>query len=567
MSSDPLKVVLVWHMHQPDYREPGSGAYQLPWTYLHGIKDYTDMAAHLEAEPEARAVVNFAPTLLEQLDDYVGQIGAFLEDGETISDPLLNALVQPVPPVDSDDRHHLIQACLRANRRRMIERFRPLEELVTIAEWVCEHGHALDYLDPQFLADLLVWYHLAWLGESLRDDARVQRLVDKERRYGLQDRVTLLRVIGEALAGIVPRYRSLAEAGQVELSCTPYAHPILPLLIDLQAGREALPTMPLPLLSAYPGGEDRAHWHVRRGLETFRRHFGFEPAGCWPAEGGVSEAAVRVFAEHGCRWLASGEGVLRNSLAASGRPPRDGHCLHRQYGHVESPGVRLFFRDDGLSDLIGFEFADWSAHDAVANLVGHLENIHGACDDHSDAVVSIILDGENAWEHYPENGRAFLGALYARLVEHPGIELTTFGRVVEAGGESVELERLVAGSWVYGTFSTWIGERDKNRGWDLLGAAKQAFDAAVAEGRLQGDRLRRAEHQLAICEGSDWFWWFGDDNLPSVVSEFERLYRLQLTSLYQLIGETPPDELSRVFTRGGGDGSRGGAMRAGRGGG
>jgi alpha-amylase/alpha-mannosidase (GH57 family) len=238
--------------------------------------------------------------------------------------------------------------------------------------------------------------------------------------------------------------------------------------------------------------------------------------------------------------------------------------VHQAY-RVSSHQPVCFFRDDGLSDLIGFTYSDWHADDAVANLLNHLTNIAKACHDVPGAVVSIIMDGENAWEYYPENGYYFLEALYKGLAEHPKLELTTFSEAVKSPLQTQNLSRLVAGSWVYGTFSTWIGEQDKNRAWDMLVDAKHCFDRAMATGRLSDAQRQAAQRQLGICEGSDWFWWFGDYNPAEAVSDFERLFRRQLTALYQLLGEEPPEYLSRVFARGGGVPQLGGVMRRGSG--
>jgi alpha-amylase/alpha-mannosidase (GH57 family) len=550
-------------MHQPQYRDLVSGVYHLPWTYLHAIKDYTDMAAHLEAVPAARAVINFAPLLLEQIEDYARQVEGFLTNSLAIRDPLLAALISPALPPSEEERIMLIKSCVRANEARMISRFPAYHRLAEMAVWFTAHPESQRYLSNQYLADLLVWYHLAWLGETVRrDDARIKRLLEKESGYSLHDRRELLTVIGELLSSVIPRYRQLAARGQVELSVTPYAHPIVPLLLDFTCAREAMPQAPLPLLPQYPGGEERARWHIREGIETFRRNFGFAPVGCWPSEGAVSTPSLKLLAQAGFRWAASGEGVLLNSLAQSGHADHGMKeaWLYRHYSVADS-GMSCFFRDDGLSDLIGFTYASWHADDAVNNLVHHLENIAHACRAHPEHVVSIIMDGENAWEHYPENAYFFLGALYRRLSEHPAIELTTFSDCLKTV-PAKNLPQLTAGSWVYGTLSTWIGEPDKNRGWDMLGDAKHAFDAAA--GRLGAEQLERARRQLAVCEGSDWFWWFGGDNPAATVADFEQLYRQHLTNLYQLIGAEPPEYLAQVFTRGGGAPMHGGAMRPGQ---
>jgi len=565
MSVKPLKVVLYWHMHQPEYRNLDDGCYELPWTYLHAVKDYVDMAAHLEAVPDARAVVNFTPVLLEQIADYARQIKSFLADNTSISDPLLAALANIQLPGSPEDRLAIVTDCLRANEERLINRFPAYKTLADFAVSVEEHAEAASYINDQYLADLLVWYHLAWLAEHVRrTDIRVKRLMDKEKKYSFEDRQELVEIIGESMSSVITRYRRLAEKGQIEISMTPYAHPIMPLLLNLNSAREALPHSPLPQLEQYPGGEDRVRWHLSHGINVFQHYFGFVPVGCWPSEGSLCKQTLKILSENGFRWTASGGQVLVNSLHKSSQTRQDIEeiCLQRPY-RLKDTDIRCFFRDDGLSDLIGFTYSDWHADDAVANLVHHLENIAKTCENIPDSVVSIILDGENAWEHYPENGYYFLKALYTELAAHPELELTTYKDCLDKHNTTALLSGFVAGSWVYGNFSTWIGDADKNHGWDMLGDAKRCFDQVVNSERLDEEQLCQAQQQLAICEGSDWFWWFGDYNPEKSVSKFEHLYRSHLTNLYRLLGEAPPEYLSKVFTHGQGEPAMAGTMRPG----
>tara|TARA_R110001592_G_scaffold363371_1_gene685823 strand:+ start:484031 stop:485728 length:1698 start_codon:yes stop_codon:yes gene_type:complete len=556
-AKNPMSVVLCWHMHQPEYRDLRSGRVHLPWTYLHATKDYVDMAAHLEAVPAARAVVNFAPILLEQLEAYVHQVGAYLQGHGVIKDPLLAELAEPALPGNAQARLRLMQECLRANRERMIDRFAPYQRLATMAEWYEAHPQTLIYASNQFLADLLVWYHISWMAESLqRSDERLQRLRDKAHNFSLHDRRELLTIVLEQIQSIVPRYKALASSGQVELSMSPYAHPIIPLMLDMESAREAMPNVHLPVITKYPGGEERANWHLEKGLETFERVFGHKPTGLWPSEGGVSQEALALYAEHGFNWVASGGTVLHNSHDATSKS-----CSHRVY-RFGDVALDCFFRDDGLSDLIGFNYSDWHAKDAVANLIGHMENIAEVCPDRNDCLIVIILDGENAWEYYPENGYYFLDELYRGVTDHPGLELTTFERFqAEKTPNPAHENHLTAGSWVYGTFSTWIGDPDKNRGWEILVEAKRTFDEQLAAGKLTAEEIAAAEQQLAICEGSDWFWWFGDYNPSATVNQFDQLFRMHLSNLYLMLHVEAPAYLSEVISHGGGQPSRGGVMR------
>ena len=565
--TDKLKVVLAWHMHQPEYRDRVRDEFRLPWTYLHAIKDYVDMVGHLEAVPSARAVVNFAPTLLEQIGDYTRQLEAHLREGAPIRDKVLAGLTAECFTEDADERLALMESYLRANEGRMIGRFPAYQALANMVHDVRATPDNAIYLSDQFLADLATWYHLAWLGETVRrTDPRVKDLMDQGKQFTPAQRRGLMELLSQLLSGVIGRYRRLAEAGRIELSMTPYAHPIVPLLIDFETARESLPDAPLPELDQYPDGRERAEWHIEKGLEVFEQFFGFRPQGCWPSEGGVSAATVDLASSHGFRWVATGESVFRNSQkhCQAGDEVHGQDALYRPY-RLQPGGTACFFRSDSLSDLIGFTFADWHADDAVGHLINQLDEISKACDSPGERVVSIVLDGENAWEYYPENAFHFLTALYQRLAKHPALEMTTFSACLDAGIQTPILPAMTSGSWVYGTFSTWIGDTDKNRAWDMLGDAEKAVREAVKEGRLDDQQLEIAYRQLAVCEGSDWFWWFGDYNPAESVRDFDALYRLHLSNLYTAIGTSPPDYLQQAFSLGKGAATAeaGGVMRRG----
>jgi 4-alpha-glucanotransferase len=553
-SDSRLRVVIGWHMHQPEYRDPTTGRFRLPWTYLHAMKDYSDMAAHLERTPGARAVVNFAPLLLEQLDDYEQRIRQHLEQGTPINDAVLDGLNGAKFPADVGFRTAVIDGALRANEQRLINRYPAFRVLAAEATRLRADPEALVKTPDAFFSDLVVWYHLAWLGEfSKREDRRVQSLIAQQRAYGPAQRRALFECILELVAGIVPRYRRLAERGQVELSMTPYGHPILPLLLDIESTHEAMPGAPLPMYPRYPGGAERARWHMSRALESFEAHFGMKPRGVWCSEGAVSEATLQLLDEYGFAWTATGQSVLQHS--SGGRAPADRpYCVPTARAHC-------FFRDDDLSDRIGFKYSQWHATDAVADLVRTLEAMEQFGTE--GRVVTIFLDGENAWEYYPANGYFFLSELYRQLCDHPKLRLCTFSEALDEQVSCGQLQHLTAGSWVYGTFSTWIGSTDKNRGWERLIEAKTAYDGVMAAGTLPAEEQALVDQQLAICEGSDWFWWLGDENPAGPVSDFEKLYRHQLSRLYDLLHLPRPSSLDQVLSRGRGAPAAGGVMKPG----
>jgi alpha-amylase/alpha-mannosidase (GH57 family) len=560
MTASRLPVVLLWHMHQPCYRDALTGQYVLPWTYLHAIKDYVDMAAHLEDIPGARAVVNFTPVLLEQLEEIARRVAEHLRTGAPLPDPVLALLGPDAGPADPLERTELLRACLRANRERLIERFAPYRELVAIAEPLAT-PERIAYASDELIRDLAVWYHLAWMGETVRrTEPLISSLAEQGRAFSAAQRRQLLVLLGQLVSSVQPRYRRLAERGQCELSVTPYAHPIIPLLIDFQAARDAVPDMPLPVHPGYPGGTERAVWHIEEGIRQFTRAFGTLPAGCWPSEGAVSAATFELLDRAGFRWAATSGSVLRGCLERSDREAiNDPQSYNRPY-RVPGQGLQCFFRDDTLSDLIGFTYATWHGDDAANNLVHELTQLARRYSSPNHAVL-IALDGENAWEHYPFNGYYFLRALYERLSDHPLLQLTTLSDCVAGGIQPAPLTRVMAGSWVYGTLATWMGDPAKNRGWDLLCDAKRVFDGVMRSGALDPATRAAVGRQLALCESSDWFWWFGDYNPADAVRQFDRLYRKQLVNLYRLLGHAPPEALSRAISVGRGAPEHGGVMR------
>ncbi len=564
-------------MHQPDYRDTVSNEYVLPWTYLHAIKDYSDMAFHLEANPKARVTFNFVPILLEQLEDYSNQFKQ-----NTIRDPLLALLVRPnLGDINHEQCYLIVKSCFKSHHEKMLSPFPHYQRLLHLYQLVEPMACGdFQYLSPQYKADLLVWYHLAWCGESLRrSNTTIQSLMNKGMMFTLEERQQLFNIIGETISGLIPRYKALLQRKQIEISTTPYYHPILPLLLDFKSALDVMPYAPLPKYVKYAGGQSRAQAHVQSAKEYHTKLFGKAPRGMWPAEGGVSAAALSLMAENGVEWAATGQGVLANSLLKSDLSVTDkNQYLYQPYRVTNGKqDIFCFFRDDNLSDKIGFEYAKMHTPDAVKDFIQTLEYIHNDEIEgdvyNNPKIVSVILDGENAWEYYPYNGYYFISELYAALANHPDIVMATFSDVVDLyqskeyiikGLSAPELPQVAAGSWVYGTFSTWVGSKDKNLAWDLLCEAKSTYDSVMAKNILNAEQVATCERQLAICEGSDWFWWFGDYNSSDSVASFDQLYRRNLINLYTLLQQPVPPVLHTSISAGGGHADNAGTMRRGQ---
>jgi len=528
----------------------------LPWVYLHAMKDYSDMAWHLENNPAMRVVVNFSPVLLEQLDDYQKQLAGLINNKEKSSEPLLNYLagVQPIP-TDTAARLEITKACRRANYDTMIASCPEFAALTHVADSTLNElgAEGLGYLSGQFFLDLLTRYHLSWCGAELKENPLIQELLGRKSAFNQSDRNQLLKIIYDCLHKIIPRYKALADSAQIELAVSPYSHPIIPLLNSFDNMECCQPDAPRPETAAYPNGKQRASWQVKKAIEVFAEYFGMKPQGIWSSEGSISDDSLELFENYDFSWTASGQGVWRNSCEKNKcdkEKMADKRLLFSSY-ELEGHKPKLFFRDDGMSDLIGFEYSKRDPFDAAGEFCQSLKNIAEFLgDERGKSVVSVVLDGENAWEYFSDNARSFLDHLYKCLVAENSIELKTFAECVKL--PSYKIKSLCAGSWVYGNFATWIGQKEKNYAWDLLAGAKAAYDEYINSEASAADK-DQAGRQLAICESSDWFWWFGDYNPGGSIEDFDVLYRKQLKALYHIMQKSPPvlldDPINKIYQK------------------
>ncbi|MBK9516015.1 MAG: glycoside hydrolase [Anaeromyxobacter sp.] len=531
----PVRLALLWHMHQPLYREPETGEYLMPWVRLHATRAYYDMAWILDRHPGVRCTVNFTPVLLEQLEDYVSGVAR---------DRFLDLTARPSADLSLDEREAVLRQFFMVDWETMI---RPLPRY-----WELLHrrGRDLRLVDlpraaraftEQELTDLQVLFNLAWVGfGGLHDDPGLAALRVKGQNFEQADVEYLLAAQRRLMEQVVPRWKALAERGQVELSSTPYYHPILPLVCDTDAARRALPGLQLPPRFQRP--ED-ARWHVREAMTSHAARFGAPPAGMWPAEGSVSPEALEVLASEGVGWAASDEGVLLHSLPPDATRLRS---LYRPWRVAAGPGRELgmLFRDRPLSDLIGFTYARAVAKEAVADFLNRVQAIGDAWardGQQGPATVGVFLDGENAWEHYDGSGLAFLDTFYGALESSPGVTTTTVGDAVkDAPGPAVA--RIHSGSWIEASYRIWIGHHEDRQGWTALGKARDAVAAAAQAGATDPARLARATRHCYAAEGSDWFWWYGDDFGSEQLAEFDALFRGHVVQAALLAGASPPAE-------------------------
>jgi alpha-amylase/alpha-mannosidase (GH57 family) len=534
------RVALLWHMHQPFYQDLVTGEHILPWVRLHALKDYWGMIALLREFPSVKCTFNLVPSLLVQVE-------AFAND--QAKDRHLELGLKPADSLTDEERAYCLDNFFHAQRHRMIDPNPRYAEL--LAKRSNSSGLSARNTATQFsvedLRDLQVWHKLVWVDHFYfeRDD-RVRALVAKGRGFTEEDKLILREVELEILRQVVPEYRAAAARGQVELSTSPFYHPILPLLCDTEIYLKTHPQSRMPR-ERFRRPEDAVE-QLARAVELHERLFGRKPEGLWPSEGSVSDDMVPLVARAGFHWMATDEGILSKSLGRAFTRTGDGHVeqpelLYRAY-RVGQPtkSVAIGFRDHTLSDLIGFSYASWSADGAADDFVQRLVEAgrrFPRSPGGEEPTIFVILDGENAWEHYDRQGRPFLRAVYQRLGSNP--ELTTVTMAEGCSTANELLRSVFPGSWINSDFYIWIGHADDHRAWTQLAEARRALDAPPPG--LPRESLAQAQEEMLIAEGSDWFWWYGDDHSSSHDLEFDELFRTHVRNVYRALDKPIPEEL------------------------
>jgi alpha-amylase/alpha-mannosidase (GH57 family) len=542
-----LRVAILWHQHQPFYKDLVTGQYRLPWTRLHALKDYYGMVKLLDEFPEVHQTFNLVPSLITQIQDYVS--GA-------AQDPFLQVACKPAKDLTEKERRFALQYLFQANPVNVIGRYPRYRELFEKFRNAGDSPERAEkYFQTQDFTDLQVLSQIGWFDEYFLAEKGIAELIRKERNYTLEDQKFVVAQERELLGRVLPVHADAAKKGLIEISTSAFYHPILPLLCDTEVGAVSSPGLPLPQ-NRYRHPED-AREQLLRGLDLHEKVFGLRPQGVWPSEGSVSEEVLAIAHRLGVQWMATDEGVLGRTLGT--------HFSRDGYGHLNSDGahklytvyryekndtlMNMLFRDHTLSDLIGFVYSGMPPQDAANNLVHKIKDAaRPVLESGQDAMVPIILDGENAWEYYPESGREFLRRFYEALQNDPGIEAVTVTEAISRQKNVSHLNSLVPGSWINANFNVWIGAPEDNKAWDYLYHARN-FYAQAAPGATEKQR-ELAFEEIMIAEGSDWNWWYGPEHHSANDRDFDELYRKHLSNVYQALGGNPPDYLAQPISGG-----------------
>ncbi len=543
MVSQPLRVLFIWHHHQPYYKTDGT--FLMPWVRMHGIKDYWDMVRMLDDFPKIKQTFNFAPSLLEQILDYLN--GAATDTAYLLSRKNPESFSEP-------DKLSALKTFFMANPERMIKRYTRYAELLAkrgVVKNETELYSVADRFSVQDFRDLQVWWNLSWVGEYSRFDPPFKFYLDKQRDFSEEEKLKLLSAQTEIISRIIPHHMEAVKRKQIEVSVSPFYHPILPLLCDSNIAADANPRTVLPNHRYEYSGD--ADGQIKSALDYGRSVFGQPPSGMWPSEGSVSNEVLRLMAKNRVNWVATDEAILRKTLTKSGKAVSE-DFLERYFPYSFVSGrypVKIFFRDHNLSDKIGFVYSNWSPDDAAHDFLTNLLRIRKSLVDNygekglSAAVVPVILDGENAWEFYQSDGKDFLRTLYYLISNEPRIETVLPSDVTVNKDRSIK--HIEPGSWINGNFDIWIGHEEDNKAWDLLHEARESFERISA--KLPAKRRAQAFREITISEGSDWCWWYGDEHKSSQAAEFDELFRYHLKQVYSILRIDAPPQLDEPIKR------------------
>jgi len=541
---DVLYLNLVWHQHQPLYYKDAEGNYTRPWVRVHATKDYYDMAALVAQYPSVHVTFNLTPVLIRQLDD-------FAENGA--KDVYWVLAEKPAGDLTAAEKQFVLERFFDANWTNVIGRFPRYRALLDQRGGATpeEIQAALESFDEQDLRDLQVWFNLAWFDPMFLEQEPLRALVEKGEGFSEQDKQVVFDEARRIVQEVIPLHRQLQDDGQIEIITSPYAHPILPLLYNTRLALEGNPNAELPERFSYPND---AIAQLERSVAAYDQHFGQPPRGLWPSEGAVAEEIVPLVSDQGFDWMASGEQVLAESLGLGAftrdadDTVREADDLYRPYfvQAGDSEPVAIVFRDLRLSDLIGFEYSQTPGEQAAQDFLSRLGNIRqelkreGAEGPH---LVTVILDGENAWEYYPNDGKAFLIALYQGLSESETIQTVTPSEYLEMFPDQRPLEDLFPGAWFSPNFDTWIGEAEETTAWDYLRETREdlaPYDITQNKTAPSAEALAQALDFMYLAEGSDWMWWYGADQSSGNDEYFDQGFRALLEQVYLSLGLAVP---------------------------
>lgn len=534
-----LSVAFIWHMHQPGYKDPNTNEYIVPWVRLHAIKDYLDMLLFLERFPKIHQTFNITPLLIDQLNDY----------GYNNAHDIFSRLtVTPTSELSDDDKVTILNHFFDANYENMIMAHEPYQKLQQ-KRFANQNITINDFSDQEY-ADIMAWFNLVWFDPSWKEILPdLKNLYDKEHGYTFEDRKLIIEIQREIIRNIIPKYKEFEKKGQIEVSTSPYYHPLIPVLLDAESTKIASPDIELP--DSHIQFIDDAKIQTQKALKKFKDIFGNKQYGMWPPEQCISPQSLTLMAKENVKWTIADEGILSKTIQKdfvrnfNGDLEYPYHLCKLYNVKINDNELLILFRNSVLSDLISFEYHKHDAKFAANDFYERIKNIQDKLQNTPDEehVVTIALDAENCWENYKNDGKDFLESLYSLLSEDDSLEVTTVSNFIEKATNPTLLSTIYSGSWINKDFRLWIGEPTKNIAWEYLYKTREDLITFTYNKKYTPEDIDRAWEQIYMAEASDWFWWYGEPNDSGQDDLFDKLFRIHLQNVYKILEEEIPDYL------------------------
>jgi len=534
-----LSIAFHWHMHQPVYQLTADGDYLMPWVRLHGVKDYLDMVLISAKFKKLKLNFNLVPVLLDSLIDY-GE-----KDYHDIHSRLT---VTGVSELTDEDKEFILNNFFDANYSSMIYHHSAYNTLYQ-KRFATETVDVKDFSDQEY-SDIMAWFNLAWIDPIYKNMfPELKKIIQKGINYTIQDRYDIIEIHRKIIRLIIPTYKEYLEKGKIEITTSPYYHPILPILLDAKSAQKNLLVQD-GCLGDLSMAED-AKLQTKYALDRVEQLFGKRPTGIWPSEHCISPQELELFKELGIKWTISDEGILAKSIDFEFVRDfkgylEDPYFLMKSYAYkTKNSEINLIFRDSVLPNLISFEYANHDPKVAAGDLYDRIKVIQNKLQSSPDSnhLLTIAMDGENCWENYLEDGAVFLNKLYSYIEKDESLETVLISEYLEKEKKHRPLKKIHSGSWINKNFQLWVGEPVKNLAWTYLKQVKEDLVAFIKDFPLH-ENLSLAYRELMIVQGSDWFWWYGDPNDSGQDHIFDYLFREHLKNVYRYLGVEPPAYLS-----------------------
>ncbi|MDD3237404.1 MAG: glycoside hydrolase family 57 protein [Candidatus Gastranaerophilales bacterium] len=535
-----LSIAFIWHMHQPNYQAQPNGIRLMPWARLHAIKDYLDMLLQLDNFPDLKLNFNLVPVLVDAIEEYAHKGAHDIHSKLTVT---------PIDELTEDDKQYILNYFFDANYANLISHHKYYSDLYH-KRYLKEEVDISDFSEQEY-SDIMMWFNLVWFDPRwIEEYPELKSFIEQERGFSLAQRVAVIDIQRQIMARIIPEFKKYQDEGRIEITTSPYYHPILPIMFDMNVAKKSAIRHPLP--DCKINMAEDAKTQIKMALDKMEQTFGKRPVGMWPSEHCVSQKTLDCFADLGIKWTVSDEGILANTLKKEFVRDFKGYledpydlCNAYTYESKNHKPINIVFRDSVIPNLISFEYPHHESVIAASDLYSRIKTIQNKLQNSPDEhhLLTIAMDGENSWESYANDGAQFLKTLYKLITRDETLHSVLVSDYIKEVQHIKKLDSLAAGSWINRDFQLWIAEPTKNLAWKYLCHTEEDLKIFAKEKDVDKRLVTMAKNELYIAQGSDWFWWYGEPNDSGQDHIFDYLFREHLKNIYLLLGKKVPKYL------------------------